>query len=689
MAVSSHADVLTPFRRLLTNVWENNRNRLTITKEEFSAFSNSRVSSSTLFYIYDLSFSPFSLSISFLGFGQAARECELKEDRKASPLFANDFYVAANLPPMLQLTELSSQSARVLWRLPQDIECNGELKGFTLELNSSYETNQHFTISPDVTEYTLTELMQGTDYSLRISASTRGGQGPWSPPKRFRTYGEARIIDMEAFLTTGLSTLPSLLPSEPEQPGSDLVDDLEKSNDFEMVNRQAEYKVPDKVNFAFKVRNTGENKNVQTLLQISIITVSSSSNRRIKEMIRELEKRIALPLRHINPVRADPTHVIPNPDADFTHISLNLFKFRSSPRFRGYIRPPFLPSRGVSTTRETRLSFTPKSDRIASMYECPFVSTINRGAKKVEVEHRKKYLFLFRLTFDDSKKPVIVIKTRKNQNNNLLKNLSIKIVDFRGQGLVKAIRLSWYIKWRRQRTSQRQVGWYDGDPDDSADKVTLENGEDVNLLPETPNVMLRLIWWEGDSEPAEEMISASFSSYTLQNLRAGTPYHFRLIAIVPGEDGPSAHTVATPKYRNKDNQDASRSHPIPVNLLVYRITPTEATLQWELPPDSHISGIMGYQVRYQATRRSDSEGDFISILASALPPSLVNISDPSATGVTLRYLHPETVYEFAVRAISRTAEPMKYWSMVQGFETPGQQAARIDYNADVEDDVRL
>lgn len=94
--------------------------------------------------------------------------------------------------------------------------------------------------------------MQGTDYSLRISASTRGGQGPWSPPKRFRTYGEARIIDMEAFLTTGLSTLPSLLPSQPEQPGSDLADDLEKGHDFEMVNRQAEYKVPDKVSVTWE-----------------------------------------------------------------------------------------------------------------------------------------------------------------------------------------------------------------------------------------------------------------------------------------------------------------------------------------------------------------------------------------------------------------------------------------------------
>ncbi|VDO10059.1 unnamed protein product [Rodentolepis nana] len=97
-------------------------------------------------------------------------------------------------------------------------------------------------------------------------------------------------------------------------------------------------------------------------------------------------------------------------------------------------------------------------------------------------------------------------------------NLRI-IEDFRGQGLVKAIRLSWRIKWRRQRTSQRQVGWYDGDSDDSEDEVIVESGEGVNHLPEAPNVMLRLIWWEGDSEPAEEMISASFSSYTLHNLR--------------------------------------------------------------------------------------------------------------------------------------------------------------------------
>lgn len=104
-------------------------------------------------------------------------------------------------------------------------------------------------------------------------------------------------------------------------------------------------------------------------------------------------------------------------------------------------------------------------------------------------------------------------------------------MDFRGQGLVKAIYLSWSIKWRCQRSAssrpfgpQNQVGWYD-DSDDGTARA-LENEESVigvpgegAPLPMAPNVMLRLIWWEGDSEPAEEMISASFSSYTLQNLR--------------------------------------------------------------------------------------------------------------------------------------------------------------------------
>ncbi|KAM7537812.1 hypothetical protein Aperf_G00000062568 [Anoplocephala perfoliata] len=402
----------------------------------------------------------------------------------------------------IRISKLSYQSAKVSWRLPQDIECNGELMGFTMELNSTYETNQHITITPDVTEYTLTDLMQGTDYSLRISASTRGGQGGWSPPTVFRTDGEARIIDMEAFLTTGPSTLPPLIPLQPDLPDGDI----------------------------------------------------------------EL------------------------------------------------------------------------------------------------------------------------------------------IVDFRGQGLVKAIHLSWIIKWRSQRSAssqsfvpQNQVGWYD-DSDDSTARGS-ENEESVMTmhdegvpLPVAPNVMLRLIWWEGDSEPAEEMISASFSSYTLQNLRAGKPYHIRLIAIVPGENGPWAHTVATPKHRIKDSLDASPvpHHPIPVNLVVHRITPTEATLQWELPRESNKprfkSGIVGYQVRYQATRHSNSEGDFTSILVSALPPLLVNISDPQATSVTLRHLLPETVYEFAVRAVfvfAASPEPTEYWSMIQGFETPGQRPETAPKNITV------
>ena len=120
-----------------------------------------------------------------------------------------------------------------------------------------------------------------------------------------------------------------------------------------------------------------------------------------------------------------------------------------------------------------------------------------------------------------------------------------------------------------------------------------------------------------------------------------------------------------------------------MNLRVHRIKPTEATLQWELSQEfqkSHYGGILGYQVRYYPTRRSDDDGEFIFTSMSA-PPLLMNISDPTATSVVLRHLQPKTLYEFAVRAVSifnGAPEPADAWSMVQGFETLGQRELSIE-----------
>lgn len=87
--------------------------------------------------------------------------------------------------------------------------------------------------------------MPGTDYNLRMLASTRGGQGRWSPSVSFRTQGKARVIDMEAFVTTVPPTLllpplpPLLQPQEGDLDGT-LEGDLE-------VTAQPVYFVPDKV----------------------------------------------------------------------------------------------------------------------------------------------------------------------------------------------------------------------------------------------------------------------------------------------------------------------------------------------------------------------------------------------------------------------------------------------------------
>ncbi|KAL5109661.1 hypothetical protein TcWFU_000266 [Taenia crassiceps] len=401
-------------------------------------------------------------------------------------------------PSHIRVRVLSGQSAQISWRLPDDIECNGKLMGFIMEVNSTYDTSQLITIASGANDHSLTGMMPGTDYTLRMLASTRGGQGRWSPPVSFRTQGKARVIDMEAFVTTvppslPLPPLPPILqPQEGDLDGA-LEGDLEAT--------------------------------------------------------------------------AQPVYFVPD-----------------------------------------------------------------------------------------------------------------KIMDFRGQGLINAIHLSWTIKWRRYRMGssfepQSNTIW--------DDEVGMEA---VDSLQIAPNVMLRLIWSAGNAETAENMITAAFTSYTLENLRAGTPHHFRLIAIIPGEGGPSAYTVATPKYRNKGSSfakeihETSRRHPIPVNLLAHGITPTEATVQWELPREfqkSNYRDILGYQVRYYPTKRHDpGESMLMPLAVVPVSPLLVNISNPETTGVVLHNLEPGTVYEFAVRVVSLfngAPEAADAWSMVQGFETPGQR----------------
>ncbi|EUB61911.1 hypothetical protein EGR_03184 [Echinococcus granulosus] len=211
-------------------------------------------------------------------------------------------------PTQIRVRVLSGQFAQISWSVSDDIECNGKLMGFIMEVNSTYETSQLITIAPEncvplevacgtkpklqcqikygndglyalIPSFLLTgrgcqqgsleylriiaspcptievkfaceatqmgsELMPGTGYTLRMLASTRGGQGRWSPPVRFRTQGEARVIDMEAFVTTVPPTLP--LPPLPQllQPQEGDLDGI-LEGDLEATVQPA-YLVPDK-----------------------------------------------------------------------------------------------------------------------------------------------------------------------------------------------------------------------------------------------------------------------------------------------------------------------------------------------------------------------------------------------------------------------------------------------------------
>ena len=90
-------------------------------------------------------------------------------------------------------------------------------------------------------------------------------------------------------------------------------------------------------------------------------------------------------------------------------------------------------------------------------------------------------------------------------------------MDFRGEGLVNAIHLSWDIRWRRFYNTRDSF-----EPRSHKDWSEVGMGEVLKpggAYHIAPNSMLRLIWRVGEAEPAEEMISAAFTSYIVEDLR--------------------------------------------------------------------------------------------------------------------------------------------------------------------------
>ncbi|KAI6653805.1 EGF-like domain-containing protein [Oopsacas minuta] len=112
-------------------------------------------------------------------------------------------------PENIRVTDITSNSIRIEWAAPPSPDRNGILTGYTIDYKMTEDT-LYTTVIETLTEITLTNLNEFTEYQVRISASTSVGLGPYSnlmnittnegvpisPPEIEVTYVGAKSINL-------------------------------------------------------------------------------------------------------------------------------------------------------------------------------------------------------------------------------------------------------------------------------------------------------------------------------------------------------------------------------------------------------------------------------------------------------------------------------------------------------------
>ncbi|VDP66013.1 unnamed protein product [Echinostoma caproni] len=293
-----------------------------------------------------------------------------------------------------------------------------------------------------------------------------------------------------------------------------------------------------------------------------------------------------------------------------------------------------------------------------------------------------------------------------------------KIHNLRATATQNSIHLKWTVALRRVNPETESdlimVGLRNG-PSRTAEpsarpmrislSVNKHEKDTQGYLPSGTKYLIR--WGDMHPGPAEDTVRGDQTEYLIENLRPGTIYYIRVIAVTQLGEGPAAYTVTRTLSSMTDNLSRPISGPlIPVNLVVQAVGSTWARVGWELPnlPAPETMPSMVFQIKYYAITadgfNEHQRGRGSGLSAYERDVELVNLTVPNRNRGTkrsgnhfkamLRGLRPGTQYEFGVCLIqthlsndpipsiaregtSTTLAASPYcWSMVQGFETFGQ-----------------
>ncbi|KAF8566013.1 hypothetical protein P879_02831 [Paragonimus westermani] len=292
----------------------------------------------------------------------------------------------------------------------------------------------------------------------------------------------------------------------------------------------------------------------------------------------------------------------------------------------------------------------------------------------------------------------------------------VKIHNLRATPGETSIHLKWSVALRRVNPEYEQELFPKPNGDIHSSHVasrlplpvplsTGPNSDDqTGYLPPGTKYIIR--WGDMHPGPAEDTVLGDQTEYLIQNLRPGTIYYIRVIAVTRLGDGPAAYTVTmTKNVKIGTPKPLSKGLIIPVNLVVRAVGASWARVGWELPemPTSYRSPSLVFQIKYypihldqartDVTLRPPSQGStgtgMVTIVNVTVPWTAQLSKQSKLFKAMLRGLQAATQYEFGVcmmqdqledrsrhnRPTDSRKPPELCWSMVQGFETVGQNPA--------------
>ncbi|VDQ06459.1 unnamed protein product, partial [Trichobilharzia regenti] len=134
-------------------------------------------------------------------------------------------------PENVKVTSRGTQSAKISWSPPNDIDCTGELIDYVININSSRLIEPMVIKVPrSRRSHVVENLIPGTFYTVQVSATNRGGLGVPSKMIHFQTSGELPKIDPDELETIEMTD--STLEFNMEKQNADFFEDENKADDW-------------------------------------------------------------------------------------------------------------------------------------------------------------------------------------------------------------------------------------------------------------------------------------------------------------------------------------------------------------------------------------------------------------------------------------------------------------------------